>query len=817
MRLIYRRGREEVAFPIEEGETYIGRKDYCELYFPDGSLSKRHARLVRRGDKLKVFDAGSRNGTLVNGEVVEEARLREGDVIQCGKLQFRVAGVGGRSGDDFDYVDERASQSQKRQAKQSRGSLLVTAKAVASVDARPSMLDVLPELPPSVEAAGYEGDYSAGRSLPADPFPKDEQAPRATFRLVEGGPQQTWEVGEEAITIGSKDENAIVLTGEGVSRYHAEVVFDQGVWVMKDLGARNGLFVAGEKVDIYELKSGDEVQIGSCRLRFELKKPDPLAEFKGVLTALRDDPKGALQRDSRARALVGTVACLLLVGGVTVAGNLRTRTTIVQPTTTDGKPYLQAGSELILKGKFAEARTIFREAKTALPTLEQRVPNHFVQVCTLWATLERDPAGFAWDKAEGLIAGTAKLPDLPRELRGWCENQTAFVTRSREALRIAQEAEGMLERADRLMGEGEIQSALEQLDAAAVLAGKVPAETPFTTRAQAVVLRAQRTAYRSLIREATKVTGQTPDWERGLALLRSANRYVENHDDENKILELRGRFQRNSSDEQSYMRGVDIIQAGQPERYPAAREFFKKVHPRSRVYRHALAYLQWIDADEDVRRAQAAYDNGDARRAFQLLADAFNHESLDKPAKESVRQLHTQWSRVVKAYDRGMELKAANKLKEARLEFEQVLKSEPNARNQLNIRANKEIQSIIDMLAEGYEAKVKFMHESFKDKNWGLFHERAQQVVRDRNRRQKDIDAIPNMVQDANKRLKLYKRCYRAFQRDQEEEFVESARILTVLANWLPTNDPDRSEAKELLEKIKARIRRWKQFADGND
>ncbi len=67
MRLIYERGSEQIAFPLEEGETYIGRKDYCEIFFPDGSLSKRHCRLVRKGEVLYLFDAGSRNGTLLNG------------------------------------------------------------------------------------------------------------------------------------------------------------------------------------------------------------------------------------------------------------------------------------------------------------------------------------------------------------------------------------------------------------------------------------------------------------------------------------------------------------------------------------------------------------------------------------------------------------------------------------------------------------------------------------------------------------------------------------------------------------------------------
>jgi pSer/pThr/pTyr-binding forkhead associated (FHA) protein len=70
VRLIYKRGRERLSFPLDEGDTTIGRKDYCEIYFPDGSLSKRHARLIRSGRKLVLVDAGSRNGTFLNGEMI---------------------------------------------------------------------------------------------------------------------------------------------------------------------------------------------------------------------------------------------------------------------------------------------------------------------------------------------------------------------------------------------------------------------------------------------------------------------------------------------------------------------------------------------------------------------------------------------------------------------------------------------------------------------------------------------------------------------------------------------------------------------------
>lgn len=61
------------------------------------SVSGHHAQLVWREDELWVEDLGSRNGTVVNGESVQEARLKAGDVLRLGPIgpRFLVA-AGGR-------------------------------------------------------------------------------------------------------------------------------------------------------------------------------------------------------------------------------------------------------------------------------------------------------------------------------------------------------------------------------------------------------------------------------------------------------------------------------------------------------------------------------------------------------------------------------------------------------------------------------------------------------------------------------------------------------------------------------------------------
>lgn len=57
----------------------------------DTTVSNRHATLDRRGDGLWVEDAGSTNGTFVNGAPVTSARLLQpGDVVRVGHTDLLV-------------------------------------------------------------------------------------------------------------------------------------------------------------------------------------------------------------------------------------------------------------------------------------------------------------------------------------------------------------------------------------------------------------------------------------------------------------------------------------------------------------------------------------------------------------------------------------------------------------------------------------------------------------------------------------------------------------------------------------------------------
>ncbi len=75
-------------YEVAEGETVVGRETDVDLVLPNNSVSRKHAKLIREGDVLRVEDLGSRNGVQVNGKRTESATLGAGDVLAIGRFQL---------------------------------------------------------------------------------------------------------------------------------------------------------------------------------------------------------------------------------------------------------------------------------------------------------------------------------------------------------------------------------------------------------------------------------------------------------------------------------------------------------------------------------------------------------------------------------------------------------------------------------------------------------------------------------------------------------------------------------------------------------
>ncbi|HYR47397.1 MAG TPA: FHA domain-containing protein, partial [Candidatus Polarisedimenticolia bacterium] len=73
----------------------LGRSPDNDLILRDPATSGHHARVERRGEQFWIVDLGSTNGTLVNGEPIQEKELNHGDRITIGQNAVHFSVLGG--------------------------------------------------------------------------------------------------------------------------------------------------------------------------------------------------------------------------------------------------------------------------------------------------------------------------------------------------------------------------------------------------------------------------------------------------------------------------------------------------------------------------------------------------------------------------------------------------------------------------------------------------------------------------------------------------------------------------------------------------
>lgn len=86
---ILRPGR---APEVPAGGIKIGRATDNEIVIPDVLASRHHATLVPAAGGAEIIDNRSINGTFVNGQRVEQARLHDGDVVTIGNIDLIFTG-----------------------------------------------------------------------------------------------------------------------------------------------------------------------------------------------------------------------------------------------------------------------------------------------------------------------------------------------------------------------------------------------------------------------------------------------------------------------------------------------------------------------------------------------------------------------------------------------------------------------------------------------------------------------------------------------------------------------------------------------------
>lgn len=82
------KGENKAGFPLNKSQVIIGRDVICEVMINNESVSRKHAEIVRLAEGYLLRDLGSRNGSYVNGQRVQEYLLQENDTVAIGDVQM---------------------------------------------------------------------------------------------------------------------------------------------------------------------------------------------------------------------------------------------------------------------------------------------------------------------------------------------------------------------------------------------------------------------------------------------------------------------------------------------------------------------------------------------------------------------------------------------------------------------------------------------------------------------------------------------------------------------------------------------------------
>lgn len=227
----------------------IGRHPSCSIPFPPEltSISRKHAEIIREGNRYKLVDH-STNGTFLNGRKVVEEFLKDGDVLEFSaggpKLSFlsRVAEqpvvpVSPAPPPVAPTASERKAPVQEIEP-DIYAPPVVTPVAGLQRDAVPSQLHPLPEAPPvlAVEKASVPVVIQFGPSI-------------RSFR-------------ELPIVIGSGGGSDFVIQHPGLQQQHLQILFSGGEYWIRDLTGQRLSSINGKLLDLQSpVRPGDLIRL----------------------------------------------------------------------------------------------------------------------------------------------------------------------------------------------------------------------------------------------------------------------------------------------------------------------------------------------------------------------------------------------------------------------------------------------------------------------------------------------------------------------------------------------------------------------------
>jgi pSer/pThr/pTyr-binding forkhead associated (FHA) protein len=780
--LLFRYQGSDQSFPLPQGEIVIGRKEYCDLCLVDGGVSKRHARLIRRGDSVEIQDAGSRNGTLVNGEVIDCRTIGPGDVIQIGTIALTLIEKAGSpesfaDDDDGDFDDLETFPSKSGQS-YLHGS--------------------------GVQSQGGPGQSADGQFaiLSGEEERIEKNKPSARLTVYDSGDTNDYDCySDRIVTIGTKEGNTVVLRGDGISRYHAEMYHDGSDWMVKDLGSRNGIFVKSksakepEKHDVFTLNSGDEIQIGPCRLRFEALKTNQV-DFAELLK----DPKA---KPIAAAAVVLLICAVLLIP----SGGAGGRSGPAGQQLNYGQT-LQAGVKLLQAKDYTKATQYFAALQKTYR--DQKAPELLLKITSKWPD-QSNPIIFDWAEAYQFLRELQKESDrLPKFVRLWVDTEAERIGLNKDAFNYLKDGQIAFEKGDRANRQNRVMAAIKSYDEGLGLFRSISPKSEFHKRSQEQVRNLQNKLYSLHIKEAERFySSGNAEWNAAMAMFDKAQSYTEN---ENQLFQLRRKMKsciRNYEDEKKYQRAVEIVQSRNWKRYSSALDLLLAINPKSVIFDDGKAYVEWIRADLKVREATALYKKGD-ERCLILMNEVVNVKVLGPEARRGVNSRRQVWNRVITAYNEGRSayLQGALGYKRADDLLRVVLREERDRSNYYRARATRMLDTLRSA-TRGNDRNLAILGlKALKKEKFADAISYFGQLHRSKTAPKKYLKAIAKVVEKtARERRWFHKAYWDVLLKRDLNRYQWAHDVLFILKEYLPATNSSKKDAIKYFQKIDKEIR----------
>jgi pSer/pThr/pTyr-binding forkhead associated (FHA) protein len=222
-------------FPVEKELITIGRKPDNDISIDNLAVSGHHARIFKAGDWFLIEDLDSLNGTFVNGKMIQESPLKNGDEVLIGKHVLKFVST------ELATTNEPASVLKKGVGGET---MIIDSKVQHEMLAHMS----------KEKAAAGDGE-AVGRLV-----------------VLEGSTdQKEYDLTERVTSIGKDRSAKIRLKGFFAPKFAAFVNRSKEGYVISPASGKEIKINEGSISTRYKLQDGDIVQVAGLRMHFYFK------------------------------------------------------------------------------------------------------------------------------------------------------------------------------------------------------------------------------------------------------------------------------------------------------------------------------------------------------------------------------------------------------------------------------------------------------------------------------------------------------------------------------------------------------------------